>query len=91
MLNSFLENQLHAFLFDEKYSNLTGFGTATPLKSWYEPGTVIQKIVCAGQLDEIAVLDSQNRVRVFSLITQMFRSVPSEFDRSTVKFTLRQA
>jgi hypothetical protein len=64
-------------MFDEKFSSLQSMN-AVPvrLSAWYPNKIMIQHIafVC-GPNEEIALVDDQARIRIYSLITQQFRLV----------------
>jgi hypothetical protein len=76
-------NQLHIFVFDEHYQTLAGFGTAVNLAGWYDDSISIQAICFVGQQEEVALLDSTYRVRIFSLVTQVFRPASLQLDGRT--------
>jgi hypothetical protein len=77
-------SHLHIFSIDEQYQNLTGYGTPFNLTSWYDSTSniSIQEICFVGQQEELALLDSSNRVRIFSLVTQVFRPASLSLDRT---------
>ena len=70
--------QLHIFVFDESFRTILGEGRAIDLAPWYSQGEV--SILGMGSVcgsDEVALVDSNAQVRIFSLVTKQFRFVVS--------------
>ncbi|KAI9453856.1 hypothetical protein BJY52DRAFT_1189313 [Lactarius psammicola] len=66
--------QLHVFVFDESFKTLQGQGSAINLASWYslaEISILQMTFVCGGE--EVALVDSNAQVRIFSFVTLQFR------------------
>ena len=66
--------QLYAFLFDETFRSLQGQGSPVSLAPWYSQAevTILQLSSVCGS-DEVALVDSNAQVRIFSFITQQIR------------------
>jgi len=67
--------QLHAFVFDETFKTLQGHGGAIYLAPWYsQPEISILRLssVCGGD-EEVALVDSNAQVRIFSFVTQQMK------------------
>jgi hypothetical protein len=66
--------QLHAFAFDETFKTLQGQGDAIDLAPWYRRETSILQLssVC-GSDEEVALVDSNAQVRIFSFVTQQIK------------------
>ena len=67
--------QLYAFVFDESFTTLQGQGSAISLAPWYsqEEVSILQLSSVCGS-DEVVLVDSNAHIRVFSFVTQQFRS-----------------
>ncbi|KAI9443933.1 hypothetical protein H4582DRAFT_2125919, partial [Lactarius indigo] len=66
--------QLHMLIFDETYKTLQAQGSATDLIPWYgqaESSILHMASVCGRE--EVALVDSNSRVRIFSFVTLQFR------------------
>ena len=66
--------QLYAFVFDETLRMLQGQGSAiglAPLYSQVDISILQISSVCGS--DEVALVDSNAEVRIFSFVTQQFR------------------
>ena len=64
------------FVFDESFKTLPGNGSAIDLAPWYGQGEVSilgMGFVCG--TEEVALVDSNAQVRIFSLVTLQFRFV----------------
>ena len=68
-----LQLQLHIFVFDETFATLNALGTAFNLTTWYPPATCICYMCFVYGSDEVFLVDSNMRGRIFSTITQQFR------------------
>lgn len=66
------------FSFDEQYTSLQGWGNAINLGPWYDGMTSIMNMTFVCASEEVAFVDDTARVRIFSLVTQQFRSVPKK-------------
>jgi hypothetical protein len=72
----FIKMHLYAFVFDETFRTLQGQGGAINLAPWYGQAniSILQlSAVCGG--DEVVLVDSNARVRIFSFVTQQMRYV----------------
>jgi hypothetical protein len=66
--------QLHMFVFDETYRTLQRRGSAISLASWYsQAGTSIAHAAFVSGNEEVVLVDSSARARIFSFITLQFR------------------
>ena len=73
-----IQLRLHMFVFDETFKTLLAQGSAINLAPWYgqaEISVLQMTFVCGGE--EVALVDSNAQVRVFSLVTLQFRFVYS--------------
>jgi hypothetical protein len=66
--------QLHIFVFDETFLSLRGQGNSSNLLGWYDELPEIQHMCFVSGIEELALVESSGRARIFSLITQQFRS-----------------
>ena len=67
--------QLHVYVFDETFKTLQGHGGAIGLAPWYnQPEISIRQLssVC-GSDEEVALVDSNAQVRIFSFVTQQIK------------------
>ncbi|KAH9165762.1 hypothetical protein EDB89DRAFT_2008009, partial [Lactarius sanguifluus] len=66
--------QLHMFVFDETFRTLQGQGSAIDLAPWYSQADIsILKMSFVCGSEEVALVDSIARVRIFSFVTLQFR------------------
>ncbi|KAI9443805.1 hypothetical protein H4582DRAFT_1846182 [Lactarius indigo] len=66
--------QLHVFVFDETFKTLEGQGGAINLASWYsQPEISILQMTFVCGREEVALVDSNAQVRIFSFVTLKFR------------------
>lgn len=66
--------QLHLFIFDESYKTLQSQGNATNLAPWYgHTGTSILHIAFVCGNEEVVLVDSSAKARIFSFVTLQFR------------------
>jgi hypothetical protein len=68
------KKQLYAFVFDETFRSLQGLGSPISLAPWYGQAevSILQLSSMCGS-DEVALVDSNAQIRIFSFITQQFR------------------
>ncbi|KAH9027877.1 hypothetical protein EDB85DRAFT_1892774 [Lactarius pseudohatsudake] len=65
--------QLHMFVFDETFRTLQGQGSAIDLAPWYSQADIsILKMSFVCGSEEVALVDSIARVRIFSFVTLQF-------------------
>jgi hypothetical protein len=70
----FHQLQLHMFVFDETFKTLQGQGSAINLNPWYNQAKVsILHVAFVSGKEEVVLVDSSSRARVFSFITLQFR------------------
>ncbi|KAI9452888.1 hypothetical protein BJY52DRAFT_1124024 [Lactarius psammicola] len=68
------KSQLHMFVFDETFRTLQGQGSAIDLAPWYSQAEIsILKMTFICGSEEVALVDSSARIRIFSFITLQFR------------------
>src|SRR6266702_1272399 len=68
------------FVFDETFRTLQGQGRAIVLAPWYGQAEIsILKMAFVCGCEEVALVDSSARVRIFSFITLQFRFVSPPF------------
>ena len=73
---------LHTFVFDEQFSGLPGYGSPVELKTWYDPQTVLLHMIYRGAgNEELAILDDEGRIRIYSFAAQQFRYVLHQHSR----------
>jgi hypothetical protein len=66
--------QLHVFVFDEAFKTLQGQGSAINLAPWYsQAGISILHVAFVSGKEEVVLVDSGSRARIFSFITLQFR------------------
>jgi hypothetical protein len=66
--------QLHMFVFDETYKTLQGRGSSISLAPWYSQAgiSIVHTAFVSGD-EEVVLVDSSARARIFSFITLQFR------------------
>ncbi|KAH8993666.1 hypothetical protein EDB83DRAFT_2325213 [Lactarius deliciosus] len=66
--------QLHMFVFDETYKTLQSQGSVIDLVPWYSraENSILHLAFICGR-EEVALVDSSARVRIFSFVTLQFR------------------
>jgi hypothetical protein len=66
--------QLHVFVFDETFKTLHAQGIVIDLAPWYSQAVVsILQVAFVHDKEDMVLVDSSVRARVFSLITRQFR------------------
>lgn len=62
------------FVFDETFKTLQGKGMFIDLAPWYSQGeiSILEMTFICGS-EEVALVDSGSRVRIFSFVTLQFR------------------
>lgn len=65
--------QLHSFVFDENYTQLQGQGSTINLRPWYTEIPKFHNMLFVAGTDDLALVEDTGNVRIFSLVTQMFR------------------
>ncbi|KAG8713472.1 hypothetical protein FRC09_018672 [Ceratobasidium sp. 395] len=68
------EPKLSVYIFDEQFSRLRSRGSSISLKGWYDAEVRIEKACFVSGKEEVCLIEDTGRARVFSLITQQFRS-----------------
>jgi hypothetical protein len=76
--------QLHIFVFDETFLSLRGQGNSSNLLPWYDELPEIQRMCFVSGTEELALVESSGRARIFSLITQQFRSGIRSYDSCAI-------
>ncbi|CUA74082.1 E3 ubiquitin-protein ligase TRIP12 [Rhizoctonia solani] len=76
--------KLSIYIFDELFANIRSRGSPIPLKNWYNQPVDISKICFVSGIEEVCVVETSGRVRVFSLITQQFRNASLQIDAPIV-------
>ncbi|KAG8713462.1 hypothetical protein FRC11_012069, partial [Ceratobasidium sp. 423] len=76
--------KLSIYIFDELFTNLRSRGSPIPLKDWYNRPVDIERACFVSGLEEVCLIETSGRVRVFSLITQQFRNAFLQIDRPIV-------
>lgn len=76
-----IQLQLHVFVFGENFKTLQGQGSVINLAPWYSQAevSILQMTFVCGS-EEVALVDSNAQVRVFSFVTLQFRFVFSILD-----------
>ncbi|KAH9963060.1 hypothetical protein BJV74DRAFT_880022 [Russula compacta] len=66
--------QIHMYVFDETFKTLQGQGSPVNLASWYSQAkiSILQMAFVSGN-EEVVLVDSSARARIFSFITLQFR------------------
>ncbi|EUC60521.1 root hair defective 3 GTP-binding protein, partial [Rhizoctonia solani AG-3 Rhs1AP] len=72
--------RLSIFIFDELFANLRSRGSPIPLKNWYNQPVDMSKLCFVSGIEEVCLVETSGRVRVFSLITQQFRNASLQID-----------
>ncbi|KEP46929.1 von willebrand factor type A domain protein, partial [Rhizoctonia solani 123E] len=72
--------KLSIFIFDELFANLRSRGSPIPLKNWYNQPVDMSKLCFVSGIEEVCLVETSGRVRVFSLITQQFRNASLQID-----------
>ena len=86
-----IQFQLHMFHFDESFRTLQAQGSAIDLAPWYSQGeSSILKMTFVCGSEEVALVDSSARVRIFSFVTLQFRFVPLLQSKSGLPFPAQQ-
>ncbi|KAG8795915.1 hypothetical protein FRC12_008170 [Ceratobasidium sp. 428] len=67
------ELKLSVYIFDEVFAGLRSRGSPIPLKGWYDASVRIAKVCFVSGTEEVCLVESSGRARIFSLITQQFR------------------
>lgn len=73
-----VQMKLHQLQFDELYTTLYGVGSIEALSVWYPDETTALKhiVLCGGQSEELLIIDSRARARIYSFAAQQMRCVP---------------
>ncbi|KAG8792428.1 Vacuolar protein sorting-associated protein 13A [Ceratobasidium sp. 428] len=66
--------KLSVYIFDEQFNGLRSRGSSVPLKGWYDAEVRIEKVCFVSGKEEVCLIEATGRARIFSLITQQFRS-----------------
>ena len=83
-----LQFQLHIFIFDESFRTLQGQGSTVDLAPWYSQGEqLIMKMALVCGSEEVVLVDSSARVRIYSFVTMQFRFVSTPSSESDQLFT----
>jgi hypothetical protein len=66
--------QLHVFVFDETFKTLHAQGSVIDLAPWYSQAVIsILQVAFVNGKEEVVLVDSSTRARIFSFITLQFR------------------
>ncbi|KAH7337773.1 hypothetical protein B0J17DRAFT_573266 [Rhizoctonia solani] len=77
--------KLSIYIFDELFSNLRSRGSPISLRSWYGNKPIdLGKVCFVSGLEEVCLVETSGRARIFSLITQQFRNASLQIDRPIV-------
>ncbi|CAE6410609.1 unnamed protein product, partial [Rhizoctonia solani] len=77
--------KLSIYIFDETFTNLRSRGSPISLKIWYNNRPIeLSKVCFVSGLEEVCLLETSGRVRIFSLVTQQFRAASLQIDRPIV-------
>ncbi|KAG9089762.1 hypothetical protein FRC06_001400 [Ceratobasidium sp. 370] len=68
------ELKLSVYIFDEIFGGLRSRGSPIPLKGWYDANVHIDKVCFISGTEEVCFIEDSGRARIFSLITQQFRT-----------------
>jgi hypothetical protein len=60
-------------MFDDSLVNLHSRGSPIMLKDWYDQPVDIAKVYFVPGLEEVCLIETSGRVRIFSLENQQFR------------------
>ncbi|KEP46676.1 putative cytochrome P450 family protein, partial [Rhizoctonia solani 123E] len=76
--------KLSIYIFDELFTNLRSRGSPIPLKNWYNQPVDISTMCFVSGLEEVCLIETSGRVRIFSLVTQQFRTASLQIDRPII-------
>ncbi|KAG8738572.1 hypothetical protein FRC10_006677 [Ceratobasidium sp. 414] len=68
------ELKLSVYIFDELFGGLRSRGSPISLKGWYDANVRIDKVCFVSGAEEVCFIEDSGRARIFSLITQQFRT-----------------
>lgn len=71
--NELFQLELHVFNFDETYQSIQTVVGASSLAPWYDCGTSILHACFVSGTDEVLLVDSSARARIFSPTTMQIR------------------
>jgi hypothetical protein len=76
LLTIYDQLRLHVFVFDETLKTLQAQGSAIDLVPWYsQAGISILQVAFVSGKEEMVLVDSNSRARIFSFISLQFRCV----------------
>ncbi|CAE6373871.1 unnamed protein product [Rhizoctonia solani] len=79
------DSKLSIYIFDEFFTNLRSRGSPISLRNWYNHKPIDLKKICfVSGLEEICLVETSGRARIFSLITQQFRTASLQIDRPII-------
>ncbi|KAG8687281.1 hypothetical protein FRC11_007479, partial [Ceratobasidium sp. 423] len=77
--------QLSIYIFDETFTNLRSRGSPISLKDWCDNRPVdLSKVLFVSGVEEVCLVETSGRVRIFSLIAQQFRTPFLQVDRPII-------
>ncbi|CUA74083.1 GTPase activating protein BUD2 [Rhizoctonia solani] len=77
--------KLSTYIFDDHFTNLRSRGSPVSLRNWYGNQPIYLKNVCfVSGLEEICLVETSGRARIFSLTTQQFRVSSLKIDRPII-------
>ncbi|CAE6438323.1 unnamed protein product, partial [Rhizoctonia solani] len=76
--------KLSIYIFNELFTNLRSRGSPIPLKNWYDQPIDISTMCFVAGLEEVCLIETSGRVRIFSLVTQQFRTASLQIDRPII-------
>ncbi|KAG8725214.1 hypothetical protein FRC11_001887, partial [Ceratobasidium sp. 423] len=77
--------QLSVYAFDETFTNLRSRGSPISLKDWCDNRSVdLSKVFFVSGVEEVCLVETLGRMRIFSLSTQQFRSPSLQIDRPII-------
>ncbi|KAG8712967.1 Vacuolar protein sorting-associated protein 13A [Ceratobasidium sp. 423] len=77
--------KLSIYIFDEMFANLQSRSSPISLKNWYNNRPIDLRNICfVSGVEEVCLVETSGRVRIFSLVTQQFRAVSLQIDRPIV-------
>ena len=64
--------KLYVFVFDKAFRTIQSQGSSISLALWYKATSIVQLCFVCGR-DEVALVDSNAQVKIFSFVTQQIR------------------
>ncbi|KAF8685043.1 hypothetical protein RHS04_00827 [Rhizoctonia solani] len=77
--------KLSIYIFDELFANLRSRGSPISLRSWYSNKPIdLSKACFVTGVEEICLVETSGRMRIFSLVTQQFRTASLQIERPII-------